>query len=71
MLEQILGRELIPVLAPVAQGADGVVVGSALVEAVHESLDAKGKATPATVTAATELVRTLAEGMRGARTRNP
>jgi tryptophan synthase alpha chain len=55
----------------IAQGADGVVVGSALVEAVHESLDAKGKATPATVTAATELVRTLAEGMRGARTRNP
>jgi tryptophan synthase alpha chain len=55
----------------IAQGADGVVVGSALVEAVHESLDAKGKATPATVTAATDLVRTLAEGMRGARTRNP
>jgi tryptophan synthase alpha chain len=51
----------------IAEGADGVVVGSALVEAVRKSLDAKGKATPATVAAAAGLVRALAAGVRGAR----
>jgi tryptophan synthase alpha chain len=51
----------------IAQGADGVVVGSALVEAVRRSLGPDAKATPATVTSVTDLVRALAEGMRGAR----
>src|SRR5262244_4132060 len=40
----------------IAQGADGAVVGSALVEAVRTSLDANGKATPRTVAAVTSLI---------------
>src|SRR5262245_16242801 len=40
----------------IAEGADGVVVGTALVEAVRTSLDAQGKATPRTVTAVSDLV---------------
>jgi tryptophan synthase alpha chain len=51
----------------IALGADGVVVGSALVEAVRLSLDGNGKPTPRTVAAVTELVSRLAEGVRGAR----
>jgi tryptophan synthase alpha chain len=50
-----------------AQGADGVVVGSALVDAVAKSLDTDGKATAKTVGSVTELVRALAEGVRAAR----
>jgi len=50
----------------IAEGADGVVVGSALVDAVRNSLDADGKATPATVKAVTDLVATLAAGVRSA-----
>lgn len=51
----------------IAQGADGVVVGSALVEAVRTSLDADGKATTKTVPAVTDLIASLAAGVRGAR----
>ncbi len=51
----------------IAGGADGVVVGSALVEAVRQSLGADGKATPATVRSVSDLVRALADGVRGAR----
>jgi tryptophan synthase alpha chain len=51
----------------IAAGADGVVVGSALVEAVRRSLGPDAKAMPATVTSVTDLVHALAEGMRGAR----
>jgi tryptophan synthase alpha chain len=50
-----------------AQGADGVVVGSALVEAVRKSLGPDGKATTSTVTAVGDLVRALAAGVRAAR----
>ena len=50
-----------------AQGADGVVVGSALVDALRKTLSADGKAMPASVTAVTDLVRTLSQGVRGAR----
>jgi tryptophan synthase alpha chain len=50
----------------IAQGADGVAVGSALVEAVRKSLGANGKATAVTVAAVGDLVRGLAEGVRGA-----
>ncbi len=50
--------------ASIASGADGVVVGSALVEAVRTSLDADGKATERTVTAVTDLVASLAAGVR-------
>ena len=47
--------------------ADGVVVGSALVSAVRDSLDGNGKATAATVAAVAGLVRELAGGVRAAR----
>ncbi|MBV1699352.1 MAG: tryptophan synthase subunit alpha [Hyphomicrobiales bacterium] len=49
-----------------AQGADGVVVGSALVEAVRKSLGPDGKATATTVKSVSDIVRTLADGVRGA-----
>jgi tryptophan synthase alpha chain len=48
----------------IARGADGVVVGSALVEAVRASLDADGKATAATVGAVSALVADIAAGVR-------
>ena len=51
----------------IAQAADGVVVGSALVEAVRRSLGGDGKATARTVPAVAELVRALAQGVRDAR----
>jgi tryptophan synthase alpha chain len=51
----------------IAEGADGVVVGSALVEAVRQSLGPDSKATSKTVTAVTDLARTLAEGVHSAR----
>ncbi|MEM8794663.1 MAG: tryptophan synthase subunit alpha [Pseudomonadota bacterium] len=47
--------------------ADGVVVGSALVNAVKESLDENGHATGETVSAVTALVEDLAGGVRTAR----
>jgi tryptophan synthase alpha chain len=50
----------------IANGADGVVVGSALVEAVRGSLDPGGNATAKTVAGVTELVRALAKGVHGA-----
>jgi tryptophan synthase alpha chain len=50
-----------------AAGAEGVVVGSALVNAVKDSLDKNGKATPRTVKAVATLVAELAKGVRGAR----
>jgi tryptophan synthase alpha chain len=50
----------------IAQGADGVAVGTALVEAVRKSLGGDGKSTSATVSAVADLVRALAEGVRGA-----
>jgi tryptophan synthase alpha chain len=52
--------------AAIARGADGVVVGSALVERVRLSLDGEGKATEKTVCAVTSLVGELAEGIRSA-----
>jgi tryptophan synthase alpha chain len=51
----------------IAEGADAVVVGSALVEALRDSLDKDGKATDRTVKAVTGVVSSLAEGVRGAR----
>jgi tryptophan synthase alpha chain len=51
----------------IAASAEGVVVGSALVNAVKDSLDKKGKATPRTVKAVTQLVSELAGGVRGAK----
>jgi tryptophan synthase alpha chain len=51
----------------IAEGADGVVVGSALVEAVRTSLDSNGKPTAATVKSVSDIVGALAQGVRGAR----
>jgi tryptophan synthase alpha chain len=48
----------------IAKGADGVVVGSALVNAVEATLDKAGKATKKTPTAVLDLVKALAKGMR-------
>jgi tryptophan synthase alpha chain len=53
--------------AAIAAGADGVVVGSALVSALKASLDGSGKATAKTVTSVVNLVAELARGVRGAR----
>jgi tryptophan synthase alpha chain len=49
----------------IAVGAEAVVVGSALVNAVAQSLDKKGNATSKTVKAVTDLVTELASGVRG------
>ena len=46
--------------------ADGVVVGSALVDALSDSLDAEGKATAETVNAVADLVAELVAGVRAA-----
>jgi tryptophan synthase alpha chain len=50
----------------IAAVADGVVVGSALIDALKQSLDKDMKATDTTVRAVTDLVRDLAAGVRGA-----
>ena len=50
----------------IAAGADGVVVGSALVRALEDSLDPGNKATARTQTAVVNLVAELAKGVRGA-----
>jgi tryptophan synthase alpha chain len=49
-----------------AERADGVAVGSALVDTIRASLDGDGKATTRTVPAVTDLVASLAEGVRAA-----
>ena len=51
----------------IGQAADGVVVGSALVDTVRKHLGADGEATPETVGAVADLVRALADGVQGAR----
>ena len=51
----------------IAAGADGVVVGSALVEALRDTLDKDGKATAGSVKAVADLVAQLAQGVRGAK----
>ena len=48
----------------IAQYADGVVVGSALVDALRASLDAQGKAATGTVKAVTDLAAEIAAGVR-------
>jgi tryptophan synthase alpha chain len=53
--------------AVIARGADAVVVGTALVDAIKASLDQNGRATGRTTAAVTDLVRQLAAGVRGAR----
>jgi tryptophan synthase alpha chain len=53
--------------ARIAETADGVVVGSALVEALKNSLAADGRAGPDTVSAVATLVSDISVGVRGAR----
>lgn len=50
--------------AAVAKGADGVVVGSALIDVLKGTLDDQDRATSRTVEAVTTLVRELSEGVR-------
>jgi tryptophan synthase alpha chain len=50
-----------------AHGADGVVVGSALIEIVRKHLGPDGKPSAGTAEAVADLVRTLAGGVHGAR----
>jgi tryptophan synthase alpha chain len=52
--------------AGIASGADGVVVGSALVNVLKGSLDPNDKATEKTVSGVVDLVAELARGVRGA-----
>ena len=47
-----------------SKGADGVVVGSALVSAIEKSLGSKGESTPDTVKAVLELVKDLSAALR-------
>jgi tryptophan synthase alpha chain len=51
----------------IAQSANGAVVGSALIDALRDSLDAQGRATAKTVSAVADLVSALAQGVRGAK----
>ena len=51
----------------IAENADGVVVGSAIVDVLRGSLDKSGKAGSGTVKAVTDLVSALAEGVKSAR----
>ena len=51
----------------IAQGADAVVVGSALIDRLRDSLDPQGRATPGSVKAVTSLVSELADGVRSVR----
>jgi tryptophan synthase alpha chain len=51
----------------IAEGADGVVVGSALIDALRGTLDKDGKPGAGSVKAVTDLVAALAEGVRAVR----
>jgi tryptophan synthase alpha chain len=51
----------------IAEVADGVVVGSALVDALKQSLDGEMRTTKSSVKAVTDLVVALARGVRAAR----
>ncbi len=53
--------------ASIATNADGVVVGSALVDRIANTLDPQGRAGAATVAAASEFVAELADGVSRAR----
>lgn len=51
----------------IASHANGAVVGTALVDALKNSLDAEGRATAKTVDAVAELTAALAQGVKGAK----
>jgi tryptophan synthase alpha chain len=54
-----------PQAKAISKGADGVVVGSALVSVIDKSLVSNGKSTPATVTGVLGLVSELSAALRG------
>jgi len=75
-VERIKGKTELPVVVgfgvrtgeqakAIAKGADGVVVGSALVQAIEKSLDSKGMATPQTARGPLDMVRELSGALRG------
>jgi tryptophan synthase alpha chain len=51
----------------IAEHADGAVVGTALIDALRDSLDSAGRATDKTVNAVAELAASLAQGVMGAK----
>jgi tryptophan synthase alpha chain len=51
----------------IAAKANGAVVGTALVDALHASLDGEGRATAKTVGAVADLASALAQGVKGAK----
>jgi tryptophan synthase alpha chain len=51
----------------IARSADGAAVGTALVDALRDSLDAQGRAGAKTLRAVTDVVTALAVGVRGAK----
>jgi tryptophan synthase alpha chain len=51
----------------IAENANGAVVGTALVDALRDSLDTAGQATTKTVAAVADLVASLAQAVRGAK----
>jgi tryptophan synthase alpha chain len=51
----------------IAEHANGAVVGTALVDALRDSLDTAGQATTKTVAAVADLVASLSQGVRGAK----
>jgi tryptophan synthase alpha chain len=53
--------------AAIGRNADGVVVGSALVKAIEQSLDGENRATATTVDRVIELVGALSQGVRASR----
>jgi tryptophan synthase alpha chain len=53
--------------AAIGRNADAVVVGTAIVSAIADSLDGDGRATPETLGAVTDLVTSLAQGVRASR----
>ena len=53
--------------AAIARGADGVVVGSALIDRLKASLDDEGRAGTETAESVLSLVREIADGVHGAR----
>lgn len=53
--------------AAIARGADGVVVGSALIDRLKASLDEEGRAGAETPESVLSLVREIADGVHGAR----
>jgi tryptophan synthase alpha chain len=54
--------------AAIAAGADGVVVGSALIDALAKTLDSEGRATASSASAVTSLVSALAKATHKPRT---